>query len=128
MRYELRTRFTLSSADPMQEDGMGSADRLLQWLYEYTAHEGNARRPTWRRHDGWATATPSERSSSSWSRSTGMCSPSRRTGLRIEEALGRPAGHGWRLPSSVGFEVMRVYGDAELVDLADPTKKATHPC
>ena len=28
----------------------------------------------------------------------------------------------------VAYEVLRVYGDAELVDPANPTKKLSHPC
>ena len=29
---------------------------------------------------------------------------------------------------TVKYDVRRVYGDAELVDPADPSKKASHPC
>ena len=29
---------------------------------------------------------------------------------------------------TVGYDVLRVYGDAELVDPVDPSKKASHPC
>ena len=34
MRYEMRTTWELPTAEPTVEEGMGHADRLLQWLYE----------------------------------------------------------------------------------------------
>jgi len=128
MRYELRTTFTLANGLPTDPDAIGRADRVLHWLYEYLPTQATM---------GCDLAPPR------WSgnrytepnvvlhvvtqyRDVFALTEDR---LRLERALSgtrpdvvRSARLGFE------FEVSRVYGDAELVDDPEPTKKASHPC
>ncbi|MGZ4616022.1 MAG: hypothetical protein ACXV4A_10710 [Actinomycetes bacterium] len=129
MLYALRTTFRLPSGDP-EADGMGRSDRLLEWLdtslptratlggdvaarqwlgNRYTEPEVVFELVTHYRNVFAATADR----------------------LRIAQVVAElppefqpPAG----VDVTVDYSVMRVYGEAEMLNIADPTKKTTHPC
>jgi hypothetical protein len=130
MRYEMRTTWQLPTAEPTDEDGMGHADRLLQWLYETLPTKatlgGDLATPRWL---GNRSTEPEVIFQLVTQYRDVFGATADR--LRIESALERlPRRLTGSMPEplQVSFEVMRVYGDAELVDLADPSKKASHPC
>ena len=128
MRYELRTTFHLANALPSDPNGIGRADRVLHWLYEYL--------PT--RATMGSDLAPPQWSGNRYTepnvilhvvtqyRDVFALTEDR---LRIEQALGETAAEAaLSVMSSFEFEVSRIYGDAELVDTPDPSKKASHPC
>lgn len=123
MRYELRTRFSLPNTDATAGT-MGQADELLEWLDDslsagatlgvdiaprqwlgnrYTELDVVFELVT--RYRNVFAATADQR--------------------RIQDVVDkRPA----LLPEpEVSYEVLRVYGDTEMLNVADPTKKMTHP-
>jgi hypothetical protein len=130
MRYEMRTTWRLEPAQPTDVDGMGHADRLLQWLYETLPTKatlgGYLATPRWLGNR--ATEPKVEFQLVTQYRDVFGATADR---LRIESALQpllREMNEAELDALSVCFEVMRVYGDAELVDSPDPTKKISHPC
>jgi hypothetical protein len=128
MRYELRTTFTLPNGLPTAPNDIGRGDRVLHWLYEYLPTQATM---------GCDLAPPR------WSgnrytepdvilhvvtqyRDVFALTEDR---LRLENALSGTPPAVVRSPMpAFTFEVSRVYGDAELVDAPDPTKKISHPC
>jgi hypothetical protein len=122
MLYELRTRFVLPGSDPAT--ALGRADRYLEWLCEtlpVTATMGVAP-PKWLGNRYTEPGVNFELVTHY--RNIFAATADR---LRIAKAWGgRPSA--FQVPDfTIGFEVMRVYGDAELLNIADPTKKSTHP-
>jgi hypothetical protein len=126
MRYALRTTLEFASGDP--SDDIGRADTILQWLYEELPTKATL---------GTDVAAPQ------WSgnryredrvifelftqyQNVYAATADRQ---RIASAV---AGMPNLLPDEGGivpsFQVMRVYGERELLNLEDPTKKTTHPC
>jgi hypothetical protein len=135
MQYELRTRFTMDSGDPLEPGQVGRADRLLRQLYDYLpshAAMGGARvGPHW---FGNRYVVPDEVVFivTTHYRTVFALTADR---FRIEDALpALLAGPDWATGVSrswavgVDFEVLRAYTRAELEDPADPTKKLSHPC
>lgn len=125
MRYELRTRFTLPSGSPLNPGEIGRADRLLRWLYETLPTKatvgGDVALPRWLGNRYTETDIVFELVTQY--RDVFALTADR---LRIVEAMiERPPA---LQEPGVSFEVMRQYGDPELVDLADPSKKLSHPC
>ena len=128
MLYELRTTFRLANALPSEPDDIGRADRVLHWLYEYLPTQAtmgsDLAPPRW---SGNRYTEPSViLHVVTQYRDVFALTEDR---LRIEHALSEPVATPAPSPMpSFGFEVSRIYGDAELVDTPDPSKKASHPC
>ena len=120
MRYELRTRFTVSAGGFGVADAIDTPDKVVRWLYEYLPTKAtlgsDIARPRWvgsrygdepvffelltHYRDVFAATAD---------------------GLRIAEAM-RVVPDSVKAVTSVEFVVLRVFGDRELVDWADPTK------
>jgi hypothetical protein len=135
MQYELRTRFTMPSGDPLEPDEVGRADRLLRQLYGYLpAHAvmgGTLAGPHW---FGNRYVVPDEVVFIVTTRYRTVFAVTADR-FRIENALpALMAGPDWvtgvprRWAVAVDFEVLRAYDRAELDNPADPTKKLSHPC
>jgi hypothetical protein len=127
MRYELRTTFTINTGALVVRSAVDTTDKLLRWLYEFlpvtAALRSDLGRPTWsatRYNDPIVRLVMV-----TWYRNVFAATADR---LRIDAAV-------TDLPSAVraaigtpGFDVLRVLGDAELVDWSDPTKiRITYP-
>jgi hypothetical protein len=121
MRYELRTTLDISADEFVADDPINSSDRLLRWLYEYLPTKAtlgaDLATPRW---VGSRYNEPDVRFEVvSWYRDVFAATADR---LRIEEAV-RTLPPGVReLVEQAHFALLRVYGDAELVNWADPTK------
>ncbi len=127
MRYELRTTFPIDTNALVVPSPVDTTDKLLRWLYEFMPVRAGLRsdlgRPTWSasRYNDLNVRLVMV----TWYRNVFAATADR---LRIDAAV--PA-----LPAVVrapigapGFEVLRVLGDAELVDWSDPTKiRVTYP-
>ena len=128
MRYELRT--TIGVVEPAKLDpqnAINTSDKLLRWLYEYLPTKATLRSdlgpPSW--FGSRYTESAVRFVLVTYYRDVFAATADR---LRIERAVET-------LPDPVGlalkpleFDVLRVFGDAELVDWADPTKpKITYP-
>jgi hypothetical protein len=121
MRYELRTRFTVDIDKLVDGEVINTSDKLLRWLYEYLPTKAtlgsDLARPRWL--GGRYNDRPVTFELVTSYRDVFAATADR---LRITEAVNtmpitvRPAVKGHR------FQVLRVFGDAELVDWADPTK------
>jgi hypothetical protein len=127
MRYELRTTFPITTGALVVRSPVDTTDKLLRWLYEFlpvrAALRSDLGRPTW-------SATRYQDLNVrlvmvTWYRNVFAATADR---LRIDAAV-------TALPpvvkAAIGtpeFEVLRVLGDAELVDWSDPTKiRITYP-
>jgi hypothetical protein len=130
MRYELRTTFTVDFSEEVSRSGgaIDNSDRLLRWLYEYLPTKATLGSdlvlPRWvgsRYNDH-----PTTLQVITWYRDVFAATADR---LRIVAAFAEaPDAVRTAIGESMGFEVFRVFGDAELVDWADPTKpKITWP-
>ncbi|MDT7788459.1 MAG: hypothetical protein QOF58_6878 [Pseudonocardiales bacterium] len=121
MLYELRTRFLL----PGPETELGRADRYLEWLSEtlpVTATLGaDVAPPKWL-GNRYTEPTVTFELVTHY-RNIFAATADR---LRIARAWGgRP--EPFQADFTIAFEVLRVYGETELLNIADPTKKMTHP-
>jgi hypothetical protein len=136
VRYALRTTFSLESGLPENAGEVGRADRILEWLYENlpagaTLGTDAAWPPQWQGNRYTEPDIVFELIT--YYRNVFAATADR---LRILDAVrGMPAE---LLPPSLrpvtnkdewlSFDVRRVYGEAELLNLGDPTKKTSHPC
>jgi hypothetical protein len=121
MRYELRTRFTVDTAELVKGDVINTSDKLLRWLYEYLPTRAtlgaDLARPRWL--GGRYNERPVTFELVTSYRDVFAATADQ---LRIVEAVRtmprpvRPA------VKDLEFRVLRIFGDAELVDWADPTK------
>jgi len=121
MRYELRTRFTVVTTVLVKGDVINTSDKLLRWLYEYLPTKAtlgsDLARPRWL--GGRYNERPMTFELVTCYRDVFAATADR---VRITEAAAafpddvRPA------LKPLRFELLRVFGDAELVDWADPTK------
>lgn len=123
MLYELRTRFSIPNADV---NNMGRADRMLEWLNASLSTGAtmgaDVAPPRWLGNR--YTDEPVTFELATYYRNVFAATADQ---LRILEIWnGRPAA--FAEGSEPQSEVMRVYGDAELANIADPTKKTSHPC
>jgi hypothetical protein len=130
MRYELRTTFTVGFSEAVSGSGgaIDNPDRLLRWLYEYLPTKATLGSdlvlPRWvgsRYNDD-----PTMLQVITWYRDVFAATADR---LRIVDAVAEaPDAVRAAVGDSLRFEVFRVFGEAELVDWADPTKpKITWP-
>jgi hypothetical protein len=126
MLYELRTTFTMKSGSPVILAEVRRADRLLRELYEGLPKQAtmgaDVGRPSWygnRYNEPKILLEVATR----YRNVFGLTADR----FRIENAL-KPVLAARSTWLSVVYAVLRVYGDAELVDPADPSKKASHPC
>jgi hypothetical protein len=105
MRYELRTTFTVDFSGEVSGSGgaIDNSDRLLRWLYEYLPTKATL---------GSDLVVPR------WVGSRYNDDPTTLQVITWYRAVRDP----------LRFEVFRVFGEAELVDWADPTKpRITYP-
>jgi hypothetical protein len=126
MRYELRTTLLLRSGSPLVLEEIRRADRLLRTLYESLPTEAtlgaDVATPAW--YGNRYNEPDIELQIATRYRNVFGLTADR---FRIEDAL-EPVlatSSNWL---KVKYDVLRVYGDAELVDPVDPSKKASHPC
>ncbi len=125
MRYELRTTLSMPGGSPLVLEEIRRADRLLRELFEGLPTEAtlgaDVATPAWygnRYNEPDIVLQIATR----YRNVFGLTADR----FRIEDAL-KPVldTRDWL---KVRYDVLRVYGDAELVDPADPSKKASHPC
>lgn len=125
MRYELRTTLSMPGGSPLVLEEIRRADRLLRELFESLPTEAtlgaDVATPAWygnRYNEPDIVLQIATR----YRNVFGLTADR----FRIEDAL-KPVldSRDWL---KVRYDVLRVYGDAELVDPADPSKKASHPC
>lgn len=125
MRYELRTTLSMPGGSPLVLEEIRRADRLLRELFESLPTEAtlgaDVATPAWygnRYNEPDIVLQIATR----YRNVFGLTADR----FRIEDAL-KPVldTRDWL---KVRYDVLRVYGDAELVDPADPSKKASHPC
>jgi len=136
VRYALRTTFSLESGRPENAGEVGRADRILDWLYENlpsraTLGTDAAWPPLWQGNRYTEPGVVFELIT--YYRNVFAATADR---LRILAAvrampdqllpldLRPPDGR----DSWLRFEVRRVYNEAELLNLGEPTKKTSHPC
>jgi hypothetical protein len=130
MRYELRTTFTVDFSGEVSGSGgaIDNSDRLLRWLYEYLPTKATLGSdlvvPRWvgsRYNDD-----PTTLQVITWYRDVFAATADR---LRIVDAVDEaPDAVRTAVRDPLRFEVFRVFGEAELVDWADPTKpRITYP-
>jgi hypothetical protein len=130
MRYELRTTFDVHFTGGVSSSGgaIDNSDRLLRWLYEYLPTKATLGSdlvlPRWvgsRYNDD-----PTTFQVITWYRDVFAATADR---LRIVAGFDEaPVAVKTAIGDSLRFEVFRVFGDADLVDWADPTKpKITFP-
>jgi hypothetical protein len=121
MRYELRSRFTVDTAALGRVPVIDTSDKLLRWLYEYLPTRAtlgaDLARPRWLGSRYNEPTVTFELVTCYRDVFAAIADQ-----LRIEEAVTtmprtvRPA------VKDPKFQVLRIFGDAELVDWADPTK------
>jgi hypothetical protein len=130
MRYELRTTFEVHFTGAVSSSGgaIDNSDRLLRWLYEYLPTKATLGSdlvlPRWvgsRYNDD-----PTTFQVITWYRDVFAATADR---LRIVAAFAEaPEAVQMAIGDTLRFQVFRVFGEAELVDWADPTKpKITWP-
>jgi hypothetical protein len=120
MRYELRTTFAISSDGFGQADAVDTPDKVVRWLYEYLPTKAtlgsDVARPRW--VGSRYSEEPVFFQLLTHYRDVFAATAD---GLRIAEAM-RNVPASVKAVTSVEFHVLRVFGDRELVDWADPTK------
>ena len=126
MRFELRTTLSMPGGSPLVLEEIRRADRLLRELFESLPTKAtlgaDVARAAWygnRYNEPNIVLQIATR----YRNVFGLTADR----FRIEDAL-EPVLATRRDWLSVNYDVLRVYGDAELVDPADPSKKASHPC
>jgi hypothetical protein len=121
MRYELRTRFTVDTAELVKGDVINTSDKLLRWLYEYLPTRAtlgaDLARPRWL--GGRYNERPVTFELVTCYRDVFAATADR---LRITEAVDAVPADVDAALNPLTFELLRIFGDAELVDWADPTK------
>jgi hypothetical protein len=136
VRYALRTTFELQSGRPENAGEVGRADRILEWLYENlpasaTLGTDAAWPPQWQGNRYTEPVVLFDLIT--YYRNVFAATADRFRILAAVRAMPaellpldlRPADD---RDSWLRFEVRRVYGLAELLNLGDPTKKTSHPC
>ena len=120
MRYELRTTFTVTHVGFGAADTVDTPDKIVRWLYEYLPTKAtlgsDLARPRWvgsryGEEDVFFELLTHYRD----------VFAATADGLRIAEAM-RYVPESVKSVTSVKFQLVRVFGDRELVDWADPTK------
>ena len=121
MRYELRTRFTVDVDQLVLASVINSSDKLLRWLYEYLPTKAtlgsDLARPRWL--GGRYNERPVTFELVTTYRDVFAATADR---LRIADAVAAVPPDVDLALEPLTFELLRVFGDAELVDWADPTK------
>lgn len=132
MQYQLRTTFQFRAGSPIVPEEIGRADSLLRWLYETLPVRANLGAdvaiPQWLGNRYTEPVVVFELITHY--RDVFALTADQ---LRISKAMAdMKKRFDWlttpEADFGTGFVVRRVYGDAELVDVADPTKKLSHPC
>jgi hypothetical protein len=130
MLYAMRTTLGFASSQPEVAGGVGRADRILRWLYEELPARAtlgvDVALPQWQGNR--YTEQQVVFDLVTYYRDAFAATADR---LRIAAALAamppqlQPDPDRKLAPS---FEIRRVYEEAELLNVGDPTKKTSHPC
>jgi hypothetical protein len=128
MLYALRTTLAVASGLPEHAGGIGRSDRILQWLYDNLPTRAtlgvDVALPQWLGNRYTETGVVFELIS--YYRNVFAATADR---LRIADVVAHlPGGIQPNGPLVAQFEIRRVYAEAELLNLGDPTKKISHPC
>jgi hypothetical protein len=134
--YALRTTFELNSGLPENAGEVGRADRILEWLYENlpasaTLGTDTAWPPQWQGNRYTEPDVVFELITYYHNVFAATADRLRILGAvkTMPPALLPPALQSdARKDAWLSFDVRRVYGEAELLNLGDPTKKTSHPC
>lgn len=120
MRYELRTTFTVNHPGFGEEDAVDTPDKIVRWLYEYLPTKAtlgsDLTRPRW-----VGSRYGEEQVFFQLLTHYRDVFAATADGLRIADAMG-DVPESVKAVTSVQFQVVRVFGDKELVDWTDPTK------
>jgi hypothetical protein len=130
MLYAMRTTLRFASGQPEVAGGVGRADRILQWLYEELPVKAtlgvDVALPVWQGNRYTEQAVIFDLVT--YYRDAFAATADR---LRIAAAVTEMPPQLQPVPGkklTPRFEIRRVYGEAELLNLGDPTKKTSHPC
>ena len=134
MQYELRTTFTMDNGNALVPGEIGRADRLLRQLCQdlpVKARMGDGRTPLQWSGNRYVEPNIVLEVATRYRTVFGLTADRFRIEKAVEEILSeqdRASGKPRNFVESVEYRVLRVYGQAELEEPDNPTKKLSHPC